>query len=117
MKKIETKMFIEVYAPFYFEDSNLNEIDFERYGIPKNLNRTNSMLEHYIIDKIKSGIYDEEAFAWKAGKATWENNKFTYLNPLPEKWINGNGGEIKEKKDTSAFSKTYVSGYRYPSNG
>lgn len=106
MKANKVERFIEIYSKFYFENTKVTDKEFEDAGIPKYLNRTDSKLENYIEDKIKKGIYDAEAFAWKAGKAEWKNDNFSFKLPLPELWQNGNGGEIKKDKDEEVFSKT-----------
>ena len=102
MNEVEIKRFIETYKNFYFKDRKVN---FEYYGIRDDLNRTDENLENYIINnKLNKGIYDSEAFAWKAGKAGWKDKRFEYIKPLPYKLMNGNGGQIKLNKNTDAFT-------------
>ena len=127
MNKIDADGFIKQYSRFYIEESNKNipEKEFGDAGVPKNLNTTKQKLEEYITKKIKYGEFDAESFAWKAGKAGWKAGKtelkeenFVYIDPLPGKWINGSGGEIKLIKDNQEITFTkdsfndYVSKHR-----
>lgn len=106
MNEEKNKKFIKDYRKFYFSGNTITDDDIEKYGIPKNLNQTPVELENYIISsKLNKGIYDAEAFAWKAGKATWKKGSFDYKTPLPETWVNGNGGKIRLNKEDEAFSR------------
>lgn len=96
MSKIDAYSFIKYYSRFYFDDpaNPISEEEFETAGVPKNLKRTNRNLEKYIITKkLKERVFDAEAFAWKAGKAKWNENKkkLDPINPLPEKMANISG--------------------------
>ncbi len=105
MSREEIDKFIQVYSKFYFTKNTITDEVVEIYGIPKNLNQTPEELENHIISKLNKGIYDAEAFAWKAGKATWENGGFKFDKHLLKTWVNGNGGKIKLTKDNTAFNK------------
>ena len=105
MSREEIDKFIKVYSKFYYSENAITDEVVKIYGIPKNINQTPVKLENHIISKLNKGIYDAETFAWKAGKATWINENFEYVPPLPETWVNGNGGKIKLTKEDNAFSK------------
>ncbi|MCR4717308.1 MAG: hypothetical protein K5656_09010 [Lachnospiraceae bacterium] len=108
MKIEHAREFINQFEKFYFDDSDLKDDDFKSVGLPKTLNRTNRKLEEYIVEnKLQEGIFDEEAFAWKAGKAGWDKG-FVYAKPLPKKWVNGNGGSIKQNKKQNKDSETFT---------
>ena len=116
----DVERFIEYYSRFYLDSSNskIDEKDFDDACLPKDLNRTNPDVEAHITQKITEGIFDAESFAWKAGKAGWKDGEFEYVKPLPDKWINGSGGQIKEKKDSQAFTgkdfDDYVKNHEIP---
>ncbi len=101
MEREYVNIFIEKYGAFYKEgkdDPNRRK----ELGLPK-VNQTPTELEEYITKKLLEGRYDEEAFAWKAGKLKWGDNK----PELPNEWVNGNGGKItknKEEFDKESFS-------------
>lgn len=109
MSKIENaESFITTYRKFYFKNKEGEEIsdeEFQEDGIPTDLNRTDVGLEEHIIKKLNDGIYDAEAFAWKAGRAKWENNGFEYKEGMEEKWVNGNGNPIKKDKNSQNYTK------------
>ncbi len=124
MNESEAKLFIDRFSKFYLNDPKvlINEKDFKYEGLPKNLNRTHPELEDYITtEKIEKGIFDAQSFAWKAGKAGWENGHFVYIKTLPDKWVNGNGGQIKVNKEDKGFSgedfENYLSKNRIDTSG
>ena len=98
MNKIDAESFKNRYKQFYFYDPGnpISDEDFDRAGVPKDLNRTNPELEKNITDKISNGIFDAESFAWKAGRA----EHFDYSKPL----LNGNGYSIKYNKEAEALT-------------
>lgn len=104
----KTLKFVNTYRKFYLKynaDIDLVEEDYDTCGIPRGVKPIEQALEDHIISKIGAGIYDEEAFAWKAGKAKWANNHFDYDDPLPDRWVNGEGRAIKEHRDAPDFSR------------
>ena len=105
MKLEYVKDFIDTYHKYYYSGYTITDEVVEKYGIPKNLNQTDEKLEKYIISKLEKGIYDEETFAWKAGRAKWKNDAFDYNPPLPNEWVNGNGGKIKISREGDVFNK------------
>lgn len=102
---VDARLFIDTYFKYYYSNYTITDDVVKKLGLPKSLNQTYEKLENYIISKLEKGIYDEETFAWKAGKAKWENDAFDYEPPLPNKWVNGNGGEIKKFKESDVFNK------------
>lgn len=102
-KEVDAESFVTTYRKFYF-NKIISDEEFQEDGIPTDLNRTDAGLEDHIIEKLNDGIYDAEAFAWKAGRAKWENDGFEYETGMKEKWVNGNGNPIKLKKDSDSFT-------------
>lgn len=106
MSKIDANNFIDRFSHFYFDDPQdpISKDDLKKAGLPKDLNRTNPAVEKYITEKIRNGVFDAQSFAWKAGKADWKEGHFEYIKPLPDKWINGNGYEIRPNRDAAPFT-------------
>ena len=102
-KEVDAESFVTTYRKFYF-NKIISDEEFQEDGIPTDLNRTDAGLEDHIIEKLNDGIYDAEAFAWKAGRAKWKNDGFEYETGMKEKWVNGNGNPIKLKKNSGSFT-------------
>ena len=110
MDSKEVKAFINTYRRFYIigdkkGDNKPEDEEYDLCGIPRTIMPVDNELEAHIIEKINQGHYDAETFAWKAGKAKWENGQLVYNDPLNYRWVNGNGCEIKVSKDGPPMSK------------
>ena len=65
------------------------------------VNKTNYYAEHYIVNKkLKKRIFDKDAFAWKAGKVTWNNNMLCCQNEERGGYLNG----MNNRVDKNEFS-------------
>ncbi len=99
---MNSKKFISVYGAFY--DAGSECLDYERYGIPKDINKTDSNIEKHITKLIKEGIYNLDAFAWKNGKLAWKDDSPRIPNNYFERGISGLGGYLRFKNGGNPVS-------------